>query len=379
MRNNIFFIDPQSMGNLAEYDYSVTHEINCNIIYLCSKYYDYNINKKIKYIPIFSYNHKKNFVLKSGSYACSLIKLVFYIIKYKPNLIHIQWFKIPSLDYLYWKVLKNILHIPIVHTAHNVLPHNTGNKYKEIYGKIYSQLLDKIIVHNEKTKIELINLFNLSKDKIIVIRHGLLNMKYNVEEYNKFLLDNPYNDAIKDKIVFTSLGEQSWYKGSDIIIDVWNSTPELNQSDKCCLVIAGKFDGIDFKKIESTKNVIIKNNRISNEEYMFWLKHTAAYLLPYRVISQSGALLTTLAAHIPIVVSNVGGLNEPLNVAEVGWNIGNANPENLRKTLLSILYAPHIIELIKNNIKSWNSIEDFYDWEQISKQTESLYYEMTNQ
>lgn len=366
------------MSNLAEYDYSVTHEMNCNIIYLCSKYYDYEINPKLTYIPIFEYNHKKNCLTKTVSYINSLLCIIFYTIKYKPALVHIQWFKIPKIDYYFWKILKETFHFQVIHTAHNLLPHNTGEKYKHIYGNIYSKLADKTIVHSSNTKKELTKLFGIAQDKVIVIRHGLLNMKFNEERFKEISQNSNYKEFIKDKIVFTSLGEQSWYKGSDTIIDVWKSTPELYQSDKCCLVIAGKFDGINYKELENIKNVIIKNNRISNEEYMFWLKHTAAYLLPYRVISQSGALLTTLAAHIPIVVSNVGGLNEPLNVAEVGWNIGDANPENLRKTLLTILHTPQIIEHIKNDYKSWNSIEAFYDWKRISKQTESLYYEMTN-
>ena len=32
MKKKIFYIDPQSMNNLSEYDYSVTKEIDCEII-----------------------------------------------------------------------------------------------------------------------------------------------------------------------------------------------------------------------------------------------------------------------------------------------------------------------------------------------------------
>lgn len=375
MRNNIFFIDPQSMGNLAEYDYSVTQGMNCNIIYLCSKYYDYDINKKLTYLPIFSYNHKKNLLLKISSYLFSLICIAYYIIKHKPALIHIQWFKIPIVDYIFWKTLKKVYKVPIVHTAHNVLPHNTGNKYKIIYGKIYCNLTNKIIVHSSNTKEELIKLFSLPQDKIIVIRHGLLRMKYNGEKYEEISLYSPYNEIIKGKIVFTSLGEQSWYKGSDIIINAWKSTPELRQSDKCCLIIVGKFDGINYTELKNIKNVIVKNERISNEEYMYWLIHTDTYLLPYRKISQSGALLTVLAAHIPVIVTNEGGISEPLSIANVGWNIHTCNVENLRKILLEIVNNPNKAKNVKTDIKSWNKIEKFYDWQHISHDTENLYYQ----
>lgn len=377
MKKKIFYIDPQSMNNLSEYDYSVTKEIGCEIIYLCSKYYDYKINPKLKYIYVFKYNYIKNVFQKSLSYVISLIYIAILIIKYKPVLVHIQWFKIPKLDYLFWKVVKKIFRIKIIHTAHNVLPHNTGNTYHDIYRKIYKNLSDKIIVHSTNTQEELCGLFHIEKEKVAIIRHGLLKMKYNEFEYKNQFRNSPLYEIIQDKIVFTSLGEQSYYKGSDLIIKTWLKTPQLNQSDKCVLVMAGKFDKIDYKKIENHKNVFIKNQRISNEEYMFWLKHTDAYLLPYRIISQSGALLTALSEHLPVITTNVGGISEPISIANIGWNIGDAKIENLQKTLLNILHSPEEILNIKKDDEGWKKIEKFYDWRKISKETELLYKFLT--
>lgn len=365
------------MNNLSEYDYSVTKEIDCEIIYLCSKYYDYKINPKLKYIYVFKYNYIKNVFQKSLSYVISLIYIAILIIKYKPVLVHIQWFKIPKLDYLFWKVVKKIFRIKIIHTAHNVLPHNTGNTYHDIYRKIYKNLSDKIIVHSTNTQEELCGLFHIEKEKVAIIRHGLLKMKYNEFEYKNQFRNSPLYEIIQDKIVFTSLGEQSYYKGSDLIIKTWLKTPQLNQSDKCVLVMAGKFDKIDYKKIENHKNVFIKNQRISNEEYMFWLKHTDAYLLPYRIISQSGALLTALSEHLPVITTNVGGISEPISIANIGWNIGDAKIENLQKTLLNILHSPEEILNIKKDDEGWKKIEKFYDWRKISKETELLYKFLT--
>lgn len=377
MKKKIFYIDPQSMNNLSEYDYSVTKEIDCEIIYLCSKYYDYKINPKLKYIYVFKYNYIKNVFQKSLSYVISLIYIAILIIKYKPVLVHIQWFKIPKLDYLFWKVVKKIFRIKIIHTAHNVLPHNTGNTYHDIYRKIYKNLSDKIIVHSTNTQEELCGLFHIEKEKVAIIRHGLLKMKYNEFEYKNQFRNSPLYEIIQNKIVFTSLGEQSYYKGSDLIIKTWLKTPQLNQSDKCVLVMAGKFDKIDYKKIENHKNVFIKNQRISNEEYMFWLKHTDAYLLPYRTISQSGALLTALSEHLPVITTNVGGISEPISIANIGWNIGDAKIENLQKTLLYILHSPEEILNIKKDDEGWKKIEKFYDWRKISKETELLYKFLT--
>lgn len=373
MSNKIFYIDPQSMHNLAEYDYSVTKNMDCEIIYICSKYYDYDINPKLTYIYAFKYNHIKNRIKKAVSYLFSLIYIAVLINEYKPNLVHIQWFKIPKLDYFFWSIIKKIFHVHIIHTAHNVLPHNTGTKHQAIYKKIYTNLSDKIIVHSANTKKEICNIFNIDQDKIAIIRHGLLTMKYNEEKYKKQFKNSALLEKLENKIVFTSLGEQSYYKGSDLIIEAWLRSSTLNQSDKCVLVMAGKFKNIDYKEVEKYKNVFIKNIRVSNEEYMFWLSHTDAYLLPYRNISQSGALLTALSEHIPVVTTNAGGISEPMSIAKVGWNIGEANVENIQTTLLHILKNSDETKKIKQNQMGWKAIEDFYNWDEISYKTEMLY------
>uniref|UniRef100_UPI00402972AC glycosyltransferase n=1 Tax=Prevotella sp. TaxID=59823 RepID=UPI00402972AC len=372
----IFYINPQSMSNLAEYDYFVTFGIKYRIIYLCSKFYDYHVNPKLKYIPVFKYNHKKSKLSKAISYIISLLHIALLIMIYRPNLVHIQWFKLPTLDYKYWMCIKKIFHIKIIHTAHNILPHNTGKTYQYIYGKIYKKLSDKIIVHTANTKLEICNLFQIEDNKVAVIKHGLLCFKYDEGIYKKLCQESNLSKKIENKIVFTSLGEQSMYKGSDLILDVWLKTPELNQSNKCFLVIAGKFYKIDESEIKKCKNVYIKNERISNEEYIYWVKHSSAYLLPYKTISQSGALLTMLSAHLPVIASNVGGISEPMTIADIGWNIGKANFLNLQKTLLHILHTPEEILRKKKNDSGWNKIEKFYDWNEISKQTEMLYYQM---
>lgn len=372
MKQKIFFIDPQSMSNLAEYDYSVTSEMDCDLTYLCSKHYDYAVNERIKYVRVFSYNYKKG-VAKIFSYLFSLLYILLLIIRQRPALVHIQWFKIPQIDFLFWSLAKKAFSFKIVHTAHNILPHNTGDRYKKIYTRIYRELADSIIVHDNSTRDKLAREIGVDTDKITVIRHGLLKMKYDTRKYEGLRLPSSCLDALKDKIVFVSLGEQSYYKGSDLIIDAWASTPSLNQSDRCALVIAGKITGIDMKDIGRFGNVIVRNERISNEEYMFWLRHADAYLLPYRAISQSGALLTALSVHLPVITSDIGGISEPTEVAKVGWNMGQPSVENLRQVLSSILDDPDSLKAIKGDTESWEKIEKFYDWKDISLRTQSLY------
>lgn len=375
----VFFIDPQSMINLAVYDYHLLEDINdFDIHYICSKHLDYKENSHHSYHKLFKYNHLGNSFLKACSYVSTYVYLLYLFITLKPKLVHVQWFRLQHFDLYYYKLSKKIFKFKLLYTAHNILPLNTGDSYFPVFSKIY-KICDTIIVHSNDTKMQLVNKFSIPQNQIAVIHHGYLQLNYdkslledNLQQYNV-----KYNFG--NKIIFTSLGFQNAYKGYDIIARVWDTTAELNQNDNCMLVMIGKNQGVDFSFLSKYNNVIIEDRRLSNEEYYYLLSHTSVYLLPYRKtsFSQSGALMTTISEKIPTLVTNVGGLPEPLQLADIGWIIeDDVNETNLQAALLSILHHPEEISKIKHNEDAWRKVQDYYDWHNISLQTQELYHKV---
>lgn len=372
----IIYIDPQSSGNLSAYDHGVLCKVNSPILYICSHHYDYmDMGDNIQMFPIFSYNKISNPLLKLLSYLCSMIRLFWIIACNRPAIIHIQWLRIPHFDYVFYWLVKLLLKPKIIFTAHNVLPHNTGNRYKGIYRKMY-RLVNHIIVHADATRQEIQQDFNVEPDKISVIHHGTLKMSIDSNELKRQEAALKQKYPTEGKIVFTSLGEQSPYKGIDLLVDIWQHTPELNKNENLQIIFAGKNVGIDVSLISGFKNVTIIDERISNEEYYFLLHQTDVYLLPYREISQSGALFTAMEEHIPMLVSDAGGLAEPLGIAEVGWKVKANDKQSLREKLLWLSGHPDEIKKVKNNTEGWKSVCDNYSWDTISLQTQSLYDKM---
>ena len=372
----ILYIDPQSSGNLAAYDHGVLCCVGEPVVYACSCHYDYEpMPENIRPCPIFRYNKINNPVFKLLSYLWSMLNLWWLIVREKPRLIHVQWLRIPHFDYaFYWLVKK--LHKPsLLFTAHNVLPHNTGNRYRSIYGKVY-QLFDHIIVHADATRQEIESGFNINGKKISVIHHGTLKMSIDQDklkaQQEAFMQKYP----IAGKIVFTSLGEQSHYKGIDLLIDIWQHTPELNTNEALQLIFAGKNVGIDFSPISGFENVTIIDERISNEEYYFLLRRTDVYLLPYRIISQSGALFTAMEENIPMIVSDAGGLAEPLTIAPIGWKVRACDTTSLCETILHLAGHPEEIRKVKSDSEGWKAVCAAYSWDNISRQTQQLYGEI---
>ncbi len=376
MKGKVFYINPQSMINLAKYDYQLLSGMGMPVYYFCSKYYDAAYHPNIIYKKLFSYNKMSRNWQKAISYVSSWFRILLHVVIERPRVVHIQWFRIPRFDYFMVRLLQTLFHIRVVFTAHNLLPHQGNeNKSTAVFRKAY-HAFDRIIVHSQVTKSEIINTFRVNGDKIEVIRHGILPFEISDAQYEaaKSALDQKYA-ALHGKTVFAALGFQNHYKGTDLLAHVWAETPELRHAKDAALLIAGKVNDprLDLSVLQGVDNAIVECRRLSDEEYIYLLRHTCVYLLPYREISQSGALLTVLPEHIPVLVTDVGSLAEPLGIARIGWKIQHAEAHELQDALTYLLHHKEEIEAIRNDRQSWEKACHFYNWRDISCQTRRLY------
>lgn len=86
------------------------------------------------------------------------------------DIIHVQTFKVDTVEmFLYKHFAKQRL----VHTAHNILPHEVSDKDKKKYEDFY-KVCSKIIVHNEYSKALLKKGYRIT-DCITVMPHGIYN------------------------------------------------------------------------------------------------------------------------------------------------------------------------------------------------------------
>lgn len=357
----LFYIDPQSYNNLADYDKYLLENINIEKEYFCSTQLPFAEVNYAKVNKVFSYNKYKG-IKKIISYIKSVLILFFRVKKERPDIIHYQWFKIPFFDlYILKKIKKHFPLVKIVHTAHNTLPHDSGAKYIKIYKKIYESV-DNIIVHADDTKMELVKMFGINGDKVSVIPHG-------------FLPRTKKMDYVKDsnKITFSFIGFLSDYKGLDLLINAWVNNDNILNNKGCRLIIAGAGELDCLKLIPNDKNIIVENYFHSDDELTKIIAETDIAILPYRKISQSGVLLTYLAEHIPVIVSNIGGLIQPFEIGTVGWVMEKLSTEELEKLLLEVINNRSLLDNITDDKALWSKIDQFYDWNRIGYITEELY------
>lgn len=346
-----------------------------DIIFFGNKKFVEKENNCFKFRTIYNYSDK-NIFSKFVSYLISQIKLYFIFLLDKPEIIHFQWFKIPTFDYIFLKLLK--LSFPkasIIYTAHNLLPHDTGGEYKNIFSSIYN-LLDGIIVHENSIKNKLIKKFNVDKNKVITIPHGILKFDFSNENVNSIISKMKHEKQLENKIVFSFLGNIRKNKGIELLLNVWSENKKIYDNKDIVLLIAGSCDDkrIKEKLLNSSvdKNIILDINFLPLENFIAYLKITDVLLLPYRNISQSGLLLTAISENIPVLVTNKGGLIEPFRIGKIGWII-DYNEISLKNELKQIINNSEEIYSIKTNKKLWNEVEEFYSWGKIGKKTKEFY------
>lgn len=363
----VFFVDPMSYSGLALYDYSLLSNLKDVDLHFFGNTKYTNENTDVSISRIYDYSDKF-FVFKLLSYISTQRKLFALIKKERPQVVHFQWLKIPAYDYKLLKRTKK-LGIKVVFTAHNILPHESGDKYAGIYEKIYA-LVDIVIVHSEKTKNELIQKYDLPQQKIRVVPHGILNFtEVDVLKVQTHITNFKETYKIEDQVTFAVLGAISAYKGVDIVVDSWKSALISNNTNMKLIVAgSGRFDKLeDLKDID---NAIVINRFLETEEFMALLKIADYVLLPYRKISQSGVLLTALQEKKRVIVSDVGGLTDPFEFGNIGYILNNLTPEELTTT---ILRAYNEFENGRPDDEIWDTIFSHYDWKHIGQMTKKIY------
>lgn len=374
----VLFINPASTDNLAAYDKGIIDNLsNAEVIYICNAVTEYIKDYKYPVLckPIFSYDSHKNSIIRGLSYMISLLKVLLLTINSNPDIVHIQWPKVLVLDKLYLTYL-NYANIPVVYTAHNLLPHSDINEKLVSNYKKYYKKIETIIVHTQDTKEELSHKFGISEKSIYVNKHGILPSLCDEKEVVRIQSDFITELSLKEKIVFSSIGFQSYYKGLDFIIDYWKN--KLKDNNHVHLFIAGCCRYERVYELNGIPNVTIIDRLLTKDELCAVSRLSTVILLPYIKISQSGILMTAINDKIPVLVSNVGGLPEPLEIANIGWNMGEPNYGNFEKTMNHILQNQQEIKSIKGNDVGWKQLQLEYDWKNIGKKTMDIYKKTIN-
>ncbi len=353
----IFFIDANN--NTAQVNYPLLEQFilkGMDVIYFTSfnrwdsDYYESNYGVNSKYIffilPNKVASQKLRRILKGAFYLIDLIRFFLIILFNRPEIIHVNNITIAPIDYYFYKSLR-IFNIKLILTQHNYKEHekNTVPKYKL---KCFDEF-DTIICLSEFTKNEFPDKFHR---KIIVLPHGNV-YKKEIANYGA----NANKIASKHKSVnLLFFGLIRPYKGIELLIDAIRNMENTNFKNINLRIVGNALDNSYLQNLrtrsESDSNILIVNKFMDYEEILNEITRSDIGILPYITATQSGVPYLYAAMNTPLLITNVGGLPEQVDLRFS--EVCEPNKESLIKGLNTLIKRLDEKEIDLSSFRKFN-------------------------
>ena len=305
------------------------------------------------------------------------LKISLFCLLRNPHIIHFQCFLERKHDFYFMKFLK-FLRFNIIYTAHELLPHDSNSfRDQNIYKKIY-QIPDKIIVHSENDKREIVCKFQVDLDKVSVIPHGSYDLFYRDKNITKDVAKQKLGIPDGKKVILF-FGLIRRYKGLEYLVYAFQRIKE--ELDSTVLFIVGSIydeNSEDFKfysdlidLISHDDDVIRVNEYVPFEKINSYFLASDLVVLPYIKTYTSGVLLAAYAAGRPVIVTDTGALSEVVDVGKSGFIVPPKDINALACAIIKTLSDPDQMEKMGNYAKHLS--KTVYSWDNIALKTINVY------
>jgi glycosyltransferase involved in cell wall biosynthesis len=291
-----------------------------------------------------------------------------------PDVVHVQY-----LPMLKWRVPLDLWFLAfcrgrganIVLTVHDLLPHDSGQRYKATFLDLYGRA-DALICHSDSVRVRLVAEFGVPEAKVSVIPHG------------PFFYDLPAVGAEQALVAFELPAGKPmvlWqgiifpYKGVDLLLAAWKQVEARVQD--AVLVIAGTgapelLEQIRAQAAELGLNRVRMEFRfVSTEELVALYRAADVVVYPYRAITTSGALATGLALGKTIAASDLPVFRELLTDGENALLTTPLDTDALGDALVRLLEDPALRERLAERVRAMRFGDE--SWLSIAEKTAAVY------
>jgi D-inositol-3-phosphate glycosyltransferase len=301
-------------------------------------------------------------------------RLLVYAIGSKATLFHILWNnKFELFDRTLLMVFYKLLGKKITFTAHNI---NAGERdncdsfLNRVSLRVQYRLCDRIFVHTNKMKAELVSAFGVSEDKIVLIPYGINNAVPQTALSREQARER-LGVQTEDKAVLF-FGGIAPYKGLNYLVEAFEAI--VAQEPSARLIIAGQpkdcwdyWEQIqaDLQSKSWVDRVIQRIEYVPDLDIELYFKAADVLILPYVHIFQSGIFFLAYSFGLPVIATDVGSLREDIIEGETGLVCEPRNAADLtraiRKYFRSNLYhhpesRRHEILRFANKKHSWSEV-----------------------
>ncbi len=253
---------------------------------------------------------------------------------------------------------------PVVITVHDVMMH-PGSYIKpwKLWwrSKTLKYGYDKIIVHGEKLKKDLLYYYKKPAQAVFAVPHGCL----------LSFLDGRNPDVSEEPYTILFFGRIEQYKGLKYLLE---SEPLISKViPEFKVIIAGRGDDLETYKsaILSSTHFEVHNRFIPNKEVPSFFQRASLIVLPYTEASQSGVVAMAFAFGKPVIATDVGSLSEVVHDGRVGILVPPRNAEKLAEAIIDLLKNKEKrIEMGREALKLARTT---LSWQHIASLTEAVY------
>lgn len=279
--------------------------------------------------------YEGNALNKVWNYIKSLRDLRGYIKKEKFDIIHLQWFSLPWIEWIYVRSLKKYGRVVV--TVHDVIPFNNRPLEMKALNLIY-KCADRLLLHTNSSKEEFVKNYS-AKTPISIITQGFC-LKSDYHKIDKLEAKKHFGIP-EDSVVFLYYGTIRVSKGLNHLIRAIGEAHK--QNSKVYLLAAGAFQKIDPAEYEllvsqylDRTNSYTNFNFIPMEDEPWYFSAADVLCLPYLEITQSGVAQVGLMYDLPMISSNIGEMGDVTRQGENGELVNAGDEEMLKKAILKL-------------------------------------------
>jgi len=274
------------------------------------------------------------------------------------------------------KALKESFNIPIVSTIHateagrNSGIHDETQRYINDTEWMLTYESTEVIVNSNYMKSELQRLFGLPFEKINVVPNGVnLNAFAGIErDYEfrrRYAMDNEKIILFMGRLVYEK-GIQNLIAAMPKILDGYHDAK---------LVVAGKGGMIDELRQQvhalGIDDKVYFAGYMNGKDVQKMYKAADISVFPSTYEPFGIVALEAMLSENPIVVSDIGGLNEIVQHRENGMKAYCGNPNSIADSVLELLFDHQLCSNIVKKAK--NKVRNEYNWNKIAQDTHFTY------
>jgi glycosyltransferase involved in cell wall biosynthesis len=245
-------------------------------------------------------------------------ELALYLKSKNYDVVWTQWPHADEYGIRFWAVCSR-LGIRLVHTVHNVLPHEESQHDREMCAAVYKNS-STLVVHSSYAARRLAEVFPQFAKKTIMARHGLYTTYPRIREARQRVRTALH--IAPDQVAFLVFGVIRPYKNTDSVLQAFRRL----KSTKAVLIVAGREMGFPDlepgKPLARTERIVTElgiTDKVRFIPGLHEIEHTSevfeaadVLILPYLESYGSGALLLGMTFDKYILATPTGGMEEYL-------------------------------------------------------------------